>query len=165
MNIYKTLIIATAIILMAASCGILAANDTVDEATAALVTKATKDYRLTIEVNKINPMGGSSITSLDGYRLSIKDGKVSSHLPFFGRGSADMAYGTDPAGIDFDDCPIEIQNLKSQKKDMTAFKFTAKSGTESIDVTISIWDNGNAEISCNSEKRSYINYSGHLVEE
>lgn len=129
-----------------------------------LVKKALEDKSLTIEVNSIHPSGHATIISSDGYKLRIEDGKVNARLPYFGRSDVALISGVDETGIAFEDCAIDIkEDYSKSKKGKYSWKFSALSGSENIDVTITFWDNGGAEISCICARRSPISYSGELI--
>lgn len=128
--------------------------------------KAIKNRDLTITIDYIIPTGMPSESTIDGYTLSIKDGKVKTHLPYRGTATSAIIYGVDEAGIVFDDCPIEIkEDTKKASKGEYTWSFSAKSGNENIDVTITLFDSGSASITCIPTNRSVITYSGTFGEQ
>lgn len=165
MTHFKSIFAAIAVVFVSA-CGSLAAVDPVqDEEVAALVNDAVNAQNLSVEINYINPAYGPARPSADGYHLTIKDGIVNSYLPFFGvsHGTAGV-YGMEPAGIEFKDCPVEINTLASKPgKGKYVYSFIARSGNEKVAVSITFWTNGSAQISCNPENRSIMSYSGILT--
>lgn len=144
-------------VLVFATCGALAYAS--DDVPTAVVEKAVNEHELNFVVNYVSPSGFPGYTSSDGYFLKIKDGKVSSYLPFVGTSTQPM-FGGDEAGIKFDECPVRIKKKKG--KDSTTLRFSANSGTDKVDVTLEIWSNGNAHLTCVSSSRSVMNYSGEL---
>lgn len=131
-----------------------------------LTQKALDEREMTIVVNYINPVGSASFVSTDGYRLKISDGKVSAHLPYFGRSYAPMLYGADETGIVFDDCEIEIkEDYTKASRGKYFWRFEAKSGNENIQVLITFGNDGSAQIFCNCTNRSSISYNGDIVED
>lgn len=161
----KLIFAATTIICISACSALTAANQAQEQEMEELVDDAVNDRSLSIEVNYINPAHGPSRPSTDGYRITIRDGKANSYLPFFGvsRGSAGV-YGIEPAGIEFKDYPVEIDDRGSKpEKGKYVYNFIAKSGNERVAVSITFWANGSAQISCNPENRSVMNYSGTLT--
>lgn len=148
---------ALASVLIFAACGALAQAS--DDTPTAIVEKAVNEHELNFVVNYVSPSGFPGYASSDGYYLKIKDGKVSSYLPFVGT-STQPAFGGDEVGFKFDECPVKIKTKKG--KDSTTLRFSAKSGYEKVDVIMEIWSNGNANLSCVSPSRSVMNYSGEL---
>ena len=113
----------------------------------------------TIDVNYIYPTSLPAYPSSDGYTLSVKDNVASADLPFVGE-SHTAVFSTDDIGYHFKDCPVKIKTRK--KKNSTIYKFTAKSGYESVDVTVEIWPDGGADITCFTASKSIMRYSGEL---
>ena len=113
----------------------------------------------TIDVNYIYPTSLPAYPSSDGYTLSVKDNVASADLPFVGESHA-AVFSTDEIGYHFKDCPVKIKTRK--KKDSTIYKFTAKSGYESVDVTVEIWPDGRADITCFTASKSIMRYMGEL---
>lgn len=154
-----------ALLLSLSSCGVLSQIDKENQEEASvLVSQALSEQELAIEVDRIMPMRGPSIPSHDGYMLKIKDGKLNAHLPFFGEAYTGIVYGIDSTGIDFEDCPIVIDDSESKpSKGKYVWRFAARCGMEKVYVTITFWDGGGADISCNPTNRSHISYSGNIV--
>ena len=154
-----------ALVCLLPSCGVTSGgSQNVSEEDAALVAAARQNHELTIEVDRIIPVGMPSRTTFDGYKLSIKDGKVTADLPFFGTSHTAMIYGVDATGIVFEDCPIEIiENNSKADRGRYIWDFTAKCNNERVEVQITFWDNGSAQISCVCTNRSNMSYSGRLI--
>lgn len=148
--------LALAIILTACGNAVQATSDAVSNE---LVDKAVNQYELTFEVTYVYPATMPSYPSSDGYTLTIKDGKATTDLPFVG--TSDMAlFGADEVNINFTDYPVNIKHTKSKDRDI--LKFKAKSGVESVDVTLEIWSDGRADLTCLCINRSIMRYSGNL---
>ena len=116
----------------------------------------------TIEVNFIYPSSLPSYPSSDGYTMSVKDGIANAYLPFVGSSDTPI-FGTDELSFVFKDCPVRLKT--KEKKESTIYKFKAKSGNESVDVTVELWPNGEADITCLSASRSIMRYRGELRED
>lgn len=127
---------------------------------------AIKKHDVTITVNMIIPSGMPSVISNDGYTISVKDGKVKAHLPYFGEAHTAMMPGADEMGIVFDDCPVEIKEdySKAETKGRYVWNFKAQCGNENVDVCITLFDNGSADVNCLPGNRSSISYSGSFGE-
>ncbi len=158
----KSLFIAV-ISILAVSCGILFPVSTPEEekAVAENVNNAISDMEFRIDVSTVLPMAGPAIQTYGEYYLEIRDGKVTSYLPF--RGTSTIVSFTGPSGIEFEDYPIKPKVSGQRKKDApTRIRFNAESGSEEWEVTIEVWDNGTASIDCNNAYKSPMRYQGNL---
>ncbi len=127
--------------------------------------KAIKAHDVTITIDAIIPRGMPSDTSIDGYTLSVKGGKVNCDLPYRGEATSAMIYGVDEMGIVFKDCPVKITDDYSKAdKGEYRWRFSARSGSSNVDVFITLFDSGSATISCIPDNRSPIDYSGTFGE-
>ena len=124
-----------------------------------LTRKAVEENELTFEVTYISPMGAPSYPSSDGYTLTLSNGVVNAYLPFVGQ-STQAAFGSDEIGFNFKDCPVKVKTKKGKKS--STLKFSARSGNDNVDVTIEIWPDGGANLTCTSSYRSVMHYSGEL---
>ena len=89
---------------------------------------------------------------------------VDAYLPFFGISYNPNVYGNEPSGIEFDDCPVTIDTSKSRpEKGKYVWRFLAISGTERVDVNLSFYGNGSAQIICSPANRTSMTYSGKLT--
>lgn len=149
--------------LMIQSCSIFKGMSAEElEARQNAVMTAIANMDMTIEVGTIHPMSGSPIHSNGEYSLTIRDGKVSSYLPFFGV-SRNFTYGSTDSGIKFKDAPIRPNVYASpKKKDLTIIEFQAKSFDDVWDVTVELWNNGKATIMCVTREKTPMHYDGEL---
>ncbi|MDO5442565.1 MAG: DUF4251 domain-containing protein [Bacteroidia bacterium] len=156
-------IIVSAVLL--SGCSALAALTAEDEAeSAGYVAEALASGNIKFEVNQIMPSQGRTMYSQDGYYLKIVDGKADSHLPFFGVSRNASAYGTEPSGIRFESCPIQIDDSRSRAdKGHYVWRFIAITGREKVDVIFDFYENGTAHLQCKPANRSIMNYSGKIV--
>lgn len=145
------------------SCAAIAAAEQEAEKEGAEFAQSAIDTGdISIEVQNIISQYGPAVHSNGEYWLTIKDGKVSSSLPFFGT-STYAAYGSSDGGIKFDNCPVQVSVLKSRlSKGEHKWAFIGKTEREEVEVVITFFDNGSASIHCNSRTRSPMNYNGHL---
>lgn len=123
------------------------------------VIAAIKDKDVSIVVNYIYPSTMSPRPTTDGYTLKIKDGRLNGFLPFFGT-STSGGYSLNDGGFNFEDYSISIKEKKSIDK--VEWRFDAVSGTETVKIVVTIWDNGSAEIYIQPNTRSSIRYAGEL---
>lgn len=157
MNKFFCPLVVACLSLLPVSCGVTVFSDSEDRDPA--VIAAIKDKDVSIVVNYIYPSTMSPRPTIDGYTLKIKDGKLNGFLPFFGT-STSGGYSLNDGGFNFEDYPITIKEKKSIDK--VEWRFDAVSGTETENVTVTIWDNGSAEIHIQSNTKSPIRFSGKL---
>lgn len=130
------------------------------------IEKLILDQNVTIEINMIIPSMGPSKQTSDGYTLKVADGRVNADLPFFGESHTAIVSGVDEPGIKFDDYGIIIAvDKKKAKKGQYEWMFNAKSGNEDVQVYITLWTSGEAEIRCQPSNRSSISYRGTIITE
>lgn len=146
---------------LAVSCAIAQTPEEIAE-TQELVSNALNNHEFTIEVDHIYPVKFPSIISNDGYRMTVKDGKVTANLPFFGE-SHMATYASDDISIIMDEVPVDIVYEKIRRND--TLSFVAKAENETYSVTVTIFSNANADISCRSNNRSMMRYSGKLIKQ
>lgn len=109
------------------------------------------------EAQKVTPQGGRFIIlDYNRYFLNFNTEKTTCDLPFFGRGF-NVPYGGD-GGIKFEGKP---ENIKVEKKKKNIlFRASVKGQNDFYDLTFSIFSNGNASLTVNSNNRSSIVYDG-----
>lgn len=130
------------------------------------IEKSILDKNVTIEINTIMPSNGPSKQTMDGYTITIADGKVNAELPYFGEAYTAIVPGVDEPGIRFDNCPVDITvDNKGAKKGLYEWRFSAKSGTEDVQVYVTLWTTGEADVRCQPSNRSAISYRGTIVNE
>lgn len=160
------LIYAAAAAVMLCGCGLLSGTPSydVDASAEEILADALENGRLKFVVNRITPARGDSRYSTDGYNLIIEDGTVDTFLPFFGTSYSPNVYGVEPSGIEFEECPIVIDDSRSKpEKGKYVWRFSAKSGSDKVDVTLTFFSNGSADLTCAPHTRSSMSYTGKLV--
>lgn len=136
-----------------------------DAENAAWVSESIARQDITVEVTYIYPQSMPAKMSNDGYTVTVSDGKINGYLPFFGVSHVAVIAGVDETGIRFKDCPITIQEDKSKiAKGKVTWRFNAKSGNDIVNVTMNIWNNGAADITCICDRKSSMRYSGIVIE-
>lgn len=109
------------------------------------------------EAQKTTPQGGRLIQlDYNTYFLKFNTENTTCDLPFFGRGY-NVGYNSD-GGIKFEGKPenIKIEN----KKKSTILKATVRGKNDVYDLFFTIFFNGTATLSVNSNNRAPINYDG-----
>lgn len=114
------------------------------------------------DADRMLPAKGRSRTLTTDYNVVLKDNKVSSYLPYFGR-----AYSTDYASTDSPmtfEAPIEDYSVEDGKKGGYIVKFSAKNKSDKVDFTFHISATGSTTLSVNSTNRQFISYQGTIKE-
>lgn len=124
------------------------------------IARAMEKQTFEISITTILPQGAPSIQSSGEYSIRVKDGLSCGRLPFFGR-SYTAVYGSDDSSVTLEDTPVTITRKKKRKAEVyiVVFKTDTPARWEG---EITIWDSGNAEISCSSPNKSSMTYFGEL---
>ncbi|OXA71784.1 hypothetical protein B0A67_10550 [Flavobacterium aquidurense] len=111
------------------------------------------------EAQKVNPQGGRFIIlNNNSYFLNFNTEKTTCDLPFFGR-AFNVPYGGD-GGIKFEGIPENIK-VEKKKKNYT-FRATVKGKDDVYDLIFTIFFDGGASLSVNSNNRASISYDGEI---
>lgn len=111
------------------------------------------------EAQKLTPQGGRFIIlDYNTYFLKFNTEKTTCDLPFFGR-AYHVSYGGD-GGIKFEGTPEKIQ-IEKRKRNYI-IKATVKGKDDVYDLMFSIFLNGGATLSINSNNRASISYDGEI---
>lgn len=107
-----------------------------------------------------NPQGGRSInlTSNPNY-FRIKNDSVYSEMPFFGRAYSGVAYSGN-GGLDFKGV-MKDYSLKKNKKNFL-IKGEVRGESDNYSIVLTIYFDGGASLSINSNNRASINYRGDI---
>lgn len=108
----------------------------------------------------VMPQGGRiiNLTSND-YTVEFHPDLIKSDLPFFGRAFSGVAYGGD-GGIKFAGKPKEFRIEKRKKAH--EIKVAVKGERDTYSLLLSVYFDGTANLSINSNNRSTISYSGTI---
>lgn len=98
----------------------------------------------------------------EGYKLTIKDHDAKAYFPFYGRAYS-APYGGS-GGIEFDNSEIDYEIIYNENKNKITIEFKARHESESLDVYISIFSNGNTDVRISSSNRDSMSYSGTTKE-
>ena len=99
----------------------------------------------------------------DGYTLIIKrDGSIA-YLPFYGRAYSGTSYGGD-GGIKFEVEGVSYDTQHNDKKTKTKIKYEIKHKSENYDIYLTVYSNGNANLSISSNNRSNMTYNGKITQ-
>jgi len=121
---------------------------------------AIESLNFTIDINTILSQSGESIQDSGTYFLKMKDGNVTSYLPFIGVSYGGVIGGSDQS-ISFDG-PADVKIEKSKKKDQYILTFKGSAPSGNWDVSIEVWTTGSATIKCSNPSKSLMTYWGEL---
>ena len=115
--------------------------------------------KFNFEAQKATPQGGRFINlDYNTYFLKFNPEKTTAGLPFFGR-AFNIAYGGD-GGIKFEGIP---QNIKIDKKKKSYMITASVKGKDDVyDLMLSVFFDGGATLSINSNNRAFISYDGEI---
>ena len=109
------------------------------------------------------PQGGRSIdlTTNQNY-LRFKNDSIYSEMPYFGRAYSGVAYSTGGGGLSFKG-PVQKFSITKNKKDFTV-KAEVRDNSDYYSVVLTVYFDGGASLSINSNNRNSISYRGHIDE-
>ncbi len=136
--------------------------------------KAEKEYAATKElINSKNfvfeadwatTQGGKRINlTTNPNFLKVKGDQVSADMPYFGVAQSAIGYGGGDTGIIFEETPKKYNVEFNDKKTKAVIKFDANNKSESFNVILHVYKNGNASLSISSSKRNSISYDGKIT--
>lgn len=97
----------------------------------------------------------------NGDFLKIHKDSVSAYLPYYGERRISGGYNTE-SGIKFDGVPREYTVVYNEQKGRSEINFSISQGTESFQLYIDVYPNGNAQFSVSSSHRTNIRFDGAL---
>jgi len=158
----KQLLLLTGFFLLIMSGCSSSRSLTKDEKAAKEVTlrEAIEKREFSIDVNRMNPMSGSSRILNSSYSLEINGDKVKSHLPYMGR-AYNIPYGGGN-GLVFDSTVTEYKSLFNDKG-KCAIEFNTRSENDQLTYHIEIFPNGSASINVRSNNRQNISFHGTVI--
>ena len=119
--------------------------------------KAIENREFLIEVNRMNPLSGSSRILTSSYSLEVKGEEVKSYLPYVGR-AYNIPYGGGN-GLIFNSTITEYQS-SFDNKGKAVIEFKTKSENDLYVYNIEISPNGAASVKVSSNNRQAIMFSG-----
>lgn len=124
-------------------------------------TEALLDSRIFVfDAEKMNPMGTRTIIlDYNTYSLKFNEENVVCDMPFVGRGY-NVPYGGSDGGMKFKGKPENIKYEKNKKN--YTIKFTVKGQSDVYDILVTVYFNGGANVSINSNNRGAISYDGKI---
>lgn len=110
-------------------------------------------------VKTVIPQGGRMVeVSGEGYAVEYRSDTINSYLPFFGRGF-NVGYGGDK-GLEFKMKPEKFEIEKTKKAYIV--KTEVKGENDYFSLLLSVYFDGGAYLTVNSNNRSSISYNGKI---
>lgn len=136
-------------------------QDQVQVTTRVLRALSARDLR--ISVNQAFSSTGQAISLPSGYEILIHDGQIDSRLPFYG--SSTRANLGGDVSIVFEKAQLRDYSEDNSKalagKYVRTFRATGADGEYAV--TVTVWDNARAEVTCQSPDRTQMRYAGELL--
>lgn len=107
----------------------------------------------------VMPQGSRTINLTTKYTLEFHPDLIKCDLPFFGRAYSGVGYGGD-GGMQFEGKPMDLKIEK--KKKSNDIKVNVKGDNDSYSLILSVYFDGTAFLSINSNNRSSISYNGDI---
>jgi hypothetical protein len=111
------------------------------------------------EAIRVIPQGGRTIELTSNYTLEIQPDLIKCDLPFFGRAYSGVGYGGD-GGMKFEGKPTVFSTEK--KKKAYLIKAEVKGERDSYSIMLTVYFEGSAYVTINSNNRSSISYDGNI---
>ena len=135
------------------------------DAMAADVAWSVDNQDMIIDITQIYPFRGPMIMTSREYSIVIHDGKIRTRLPFFGESRTSVIYGVDDSSIVLEDAPLEelvIDRSRVQRKGQYEIFFQARRRQTTYYFSITIFENGSADIRVTTPSKTPMHYTGEL---
>ena len=152
-----------AVVLTVSSCGVLSGETREERARreareARMVDENLQSANFRIEIDRMYPVRGSS-QHVTNYSVSVKDGVLNSHLPYFGQAWR-VPYGGGHA-LNFK-ADIGSYNVTRTRDDGYEVRIFVKTDEDQHVYTLTIFNNGRTSLDVQSQNRERISYSGMM---
>ena len=156
----KMLLPLMAAVLLVSGCGILSGETKEEKAAreareAQMVVQGIENGNFTIDIDRMYPIRGTS-QHVTNYSVSVKDGELNSHLPYFGQAWR-VPYGGGH-GLTFK-APIVTYNVQRQL-DGYEVRIYVKTDEDQHIYSLTVFTNGRATLDVQSQNRERISYGG-----
>lgn len=125
------------------------------------VQKLIASQNYTFKAEQAFPQSGRSLVLTTDYDLKITIDSIISFLPYFGR-SYTASLNPEESGIKFTSTDFEYQNTKKKKSWEITIK--PKDVSDIQEMSLSIFDNGTANLNVTSTNRQNISFRGYIKE-
>jgi len=125
------------------------------------IKKLIESQNYIFKAEQVFPQSGKSRMLTTDYDLSITIDSIISFLPYFGR-SYTASLNPEESGIKFTSTDFEYQNTKKKKSWEISIK--PKDVSDIQEISLSIFDNGTANLNVSSTNRQNISFRGYIKE-
>ena len=125
------------------------------------ISKLVDSKEFVFLANRMFPQSGGAVNLTAEFDLEFHPDYIKSFLPFVGRGFSGIGYGGDE-GMRFEGKP-SIYTMEKTKK-AYVIKAEVKGKNDTYSMMLSVYFEGSATLSINSNNRSPISYDGAIAE-
>lgn len=108
----------------------------------------------------VNPMAGRTRTLTSMYDLRVTGDTVIADLPYFGRAYS-TTYNMSGGGIEFESTDFSYV-VTQKKKSRYVITINPKDASDVRELTLTVFENGRADLRVNSDNRQSIGFSGYV---
>jgi hypothetical protein len=112
--------------------------------------------------NRVMPQGGRTINLTTEYVAEFHSELIKCDLPYFGRAYSGAGYGGSDGGMKFEGKPL-VYSIEKKKK-YYYIKADVRGESDSYSIILTVYFQGAATLSINSNNRSSISYDGDIEE-
>lgn len=123
------------------------------------VTEALNTRRYTINVDRMQPLRGSTKNLSFGYSVEVRNDTLFSYLPYFGRAYT-VPYGGGKA-LNFE-APISHYQEQQGRNGLRRIEIGVVNEEDTYLYTIEVFDNGRSSIDVNARERERIAFTGQM---
>lgn len=134
---------------------------TAQDLDAAAVKNMIESKNFIFKAEYVSPVGGRSRPLTSEYDVSVRNDKVVSYLPYFGRAYTAPINTTD-GGIKFTSTKFDY--TINQKKNKWEVRIKPRDVSDVQDMYLTVFDNGRASLRVNNTNRQNISYDGYIME-
>ena len=124
------------------------------EREAQMVRQGVETGNFKVNIDRMIPLRGGS-RHVDNYSVKVKDGHITSHLPYFGR-AWDLPYGGGH-GLTFD-ADIQESDVFHESDGTYTVRLLVKTDEDTHVYTFQVYTSGSASLLVQSKNREPINY-------
>ena len=163
MRTIRILLFCLAALLPLAGCGIANQSSSAEkEAERQSIVQAVESGDFVLQVTEIIPQGFPVKSSNMEYELRLKDGVVTTRLPFIGR-SYDAGYPGKELSIVFEKEKVVLKKDFSEAA-KGKYRYYFQGGKDDTwTVSLLLWDSGKADIDCASQTGRFMSYRANIV--
>ncbi len=160
MNNRLTIILATFFLLLSVSES-HAQDKTKDGLTESQITELVTSRQFRFKAQNMFPSGGGSRVLTENYTMNVSPEEINADLPYMGRAYTAPVNPSD-GGIRFTSKDFTYEK-KDRKKGGWELNFSPKDAQDVRTCQLTVYENGNANLTVISNNRQTINYSGIII--